>query len=91
MNTDDMITTLQTCHMAVLKLERICKDCPYKNYNDCIAKVREDIITALTPITVKRRIEETEWNVCSNCDGHLIHKWNYCPYCGRKVKWNETN
>ena len=91
MNTDDMITALQACRADASGLAMVCKDCPYKNYDDCITRLREDVITALTPITVKRRIEKTEWNVCSNCNGHLIHKWNYCPYCGRKVKWSEIN
>ena len=40
-------------------------------------------------VKVEKRKEETEWNVCSNCGGHLISKWTFCPYCGRTVKWDE--
>lgn len=36
--------------------------------------------------------EETRtWTVCGNCSQHLISKWLWCPYCGRKVKWDGTN
>lgn len=36
-----------------------------------------------------REQEETHtWTVCGNCSQHLISKWLWCPYCGRKVKWN---
>ena len=39
------------------------------------------------PVEPKKQIEEAEWIVCGNCNKHLIHKWKYCPYCGRSVKW----
>lgn len=41
------------------------------------------------PIKVERHMEETEWNVCGNCGSHVIHKWAYCPYCGKRLKWDE--
>lgn len=41
------------------------------------------------PIKVERRMEETEWNVCGNCGSHVIHKWAYCPYCGKRLKWDD--
>lgn len=35
-----------------------------------------------------REQEETRiWTVCGNCSQHLISKWLWCPYCGRKVQW----
>lgn len=38
-----------------------------------------------------KQIEENEWTVCGHCRKHLISKWMFCPYCGRKVKWNESD
>lgn len=36
-----------------------------------------------------REQEETRtWIVCGNCSQHLISKWLWCPYCGRRVKWD---
>ena len=57
-------------------------DSYYGILNDAISMLKEQ-----EAVGVKRRVEETEWNVCGNCGGHLIHKWQFCPYCGRTAKW----
>lgn len=41
------------------------------------------------PIAPKQQEETHMWTVCGNCSQHLISKWMYCPYCGRKVKWDD--
>lgn len=41
------------------------------------------------PIAPKKQEETCIWTVCGNCSRHLISMWAYCPYCGRKVKWDE--
>ena len=30
-----------------------------------------------------------QWIVCGNCYGKMHGIYDYCPWCGRKVKWNE--
>lgn len=54
---------------------------------ECKADLTQDALELLKeqePVKVIKRVEETEWNVCSNCGGHIISKWNWCPYCGKK-------
>ncbi len=69
-----------------------CDLCPYDSIDlRCRAKLRNDVMTLLKeqePVKAVRRVEETEWNVCSNCGSHIISKWKWCPYCGRAVKWD---
>ena len=50
---------------------------------DALALLKEQ--EAVEP---KKQIEETEWIVCGHCNGHIIHKWKFCPSCGRSVKWD---
>lgn len=80
-----------------------CDDCPYDNdfncigcdivLRDAIALLKDQEPRVLTleqePIKVERHMEETEWNVCGNCGSHVIHKWAYCPYCGKRLKWDD--
>lgn len=65
--------------------------CPYWQDAHCSKTLAADAIALLKeqePAKVEKRKEEAEWNVCSNCGGHLIHKWSYCPSCGREVSWD---
>lgn len=48
-----------------------------------------ELLKEQEPIKVERHMEETEWNVCGNCGSHVIHKWAYCPYCGKRLKWDD--
>lgn len=88
-------------HLKELTVGKTCYECPYCGDNPCeiqlianaIALLKEQEPRVLTleqePIKVERRMEETEWNVCGNCGSHVIHKWAYCPYCGKRLKWDE--
>ena len=29
-------------------------------------------------------------NVCPNCDEMIEEAWDYCPYCGQKIKWEQN-
>jgi len=29
------------------------------------------------------------WFRCGNCEEPLYGPWNYCPKCGRRVKWDD--
>lgn len=62
-----------------------------KRMPSCPMKENEPRVLTLEqePIKVERHMEETEWNVCGNCGSHVIHKWAYCPYCGKRLKWDD--
>lgn len=64
------------------KLESRMPSCPMKDAEPMVLTLEQE------PIKVERHMEETEWNVCGNCGSHVIHKWAYCPYCGKRLKWD---
>lgn len=54
-----------------------------------IAKDALALLKEQDAVEPKKQIEETEWIVCGHCNGHIIHKWKFCPSCGRQVKWDD--
>lgn len=65
------------------------KDGPGFGYA-CRESLMRDALVALKEqeAVEPREQEETRtWIVCGNCFQHLISRWLWCPYCGRKVKW----
>lgn len=88
---DEVMQWLGTCVSG-------CEDgCPYEYKNlvsrvECKADLMRDTLALLKgqeAVKPVKRIEENEWTVCGYCHEHLISKWMFCPYCGRKVKWND--
>ena len=66
------------------------EDCPYKGMCLCAMALHLDVLALLKEqeaVKPVKQIEENEWTVCGHCRKHLISKWMFCPYCGRKVKW----
>ncbi len=56
--------------------------------------VLKDILALLKEQEAKRPVLHEKngyWNyVCPTCgsrDEELFYEWNYCPFCGRAVKW----
>ena len=90
----DREKVLRGLECCIDPLKARCPECPYYPCYDedtTSEKLLADALVLLKgqkPVKVVRRIEETEWNVCINCGGHIISKWKWCPYCGRKVKWD---
>lgn len=62
-----------------------------------VTLIRDGIPDALTalreqePIKPREQEETRTWTVCGNCSQHLISKWLWCPYCGKRVKWDGDN
>lgn len=75
----------------------VCRKCPYvdeweEGEGACTAHLAANALVLLqeSDAVEPREQEETRtWTVCGNCSNHLISKWLWCPYCGRKVKWND--
>ncbi len=89
---EKVIKGLECCCVYIEK----CDECPYMAARDerliwCHGREMEKDALALLKeqdaIEPKKQIEEAEWIVCGHCNGHIIHKWKFCPSCGRKVKW----
>lgn len=52
--------------------------------DDALALLREQ--EPVKPIAEGKR--PYRWFRCGNCEEPLYGPWNYCPKCGRKVKWD---
>ena len=80
--------------------ETICaSQCPYKGQCDdggyYYSKAIEDAISRLKaqePVDVGNRIKAggcvLDYYECGFCNNAIKKPWNYCPFCGRGVKWN---
>ena len=80
--------------------ESLCYKCPYKVKDECengtyyYSKAIEDAITLLQENeAVKPELRMSkhgfkQWIVCGNCYGKIRGLYDYCPWCGRKIKWN---
>lgn len=78
-----------------------CTECPYLEVNGCIPRLYDHAIALLR----KQEPDETRFVHrysrsgvyvdlllhCEKCDGTIENHTilNYCPWCGRKVKWND--
>lgn len=91
---DKIINGLQCCHQIN---QTECFKCSYARGNGCTYALMGDILTMLKE--QKPVVDIDTWK-CGNCghtlehqellgDNVLFHEhYNYCPECGRKVKWN---
>lgn len=82
--------------------ESCCK-CPYRRYDFvpdvCCAELMKDALELLKghePVQFKVTRQDKSypfWDaVCTGCGyktSTVKDYWNYCPVCGRKVKWDE--
>ena len=78
-----------------------CKSCPYKHVNGCVDQVLEDALELLKAQEPVKPVVDVDTWTCGNCrhtlehqellgDNVLFHEqYDYCPMCGRKVKWDE--
>ena len=50
---------------------------------------KEQLIEALTKQKPKSPVVMDLFLVCGSCEKDILRRYNYCPYCGQKVDWNE--
>ena len=76
-----------------------CNKCPYYNQYDCNHWLMRDALFMLKKQeAIEPHLDVDEWK-CGNCGHDLEHQemlgdnvlfheqYNYCPRCGRAVKW----
>ena len=79
-----------------------CDLCPYDSIDlRCRSKLHEDVIALLKAQESAKPVVDIDTWKCENCghtlehqellgDNVLFHEqYNFCPECGRKVKWYE--
>lgn len=76
----------------------LCSGCRY--YDPDNARCQKDLmrdalelLEAQEPVKPELRMSKwgfKQWLICGACGGTITFKVTYCPYCGRKVKWNEN-
>ena len=77
-----------------------CRDCPYyKNcdiFDDYLSgTLLKDVLEVLKeqrpikPVCFEHRRTRNKYQ-CGNCGSSEVFKeWEYCPWCGRELKWDE--
>ena len=93
-NRETVIKGLECCSQMS---GEFCRKCPYEDEckEESLAGSAHLAADALTLLQESDAIEPQEqeetriWTVCGNCSQHLISKWLWCSYCGRKIKWND--
>lgn len=99
---EKVIKGLECCIGSGIEDTPGCEDCPYNDMGDTCERIRplyEDAIALLkAQEPVKPVVDIDTWK-CGNCghtlehqellgDNVLLHEcYNFCPECGRKVKW----
>ena len=84
MNREEMILALRYCFLD----EGKCEDCPMVDSDDeeCRDKLIKRIIYKLE---AESPIYKNDMPFCGECKYALARTTNYCPKCGRKVKWDD--
>ena len=87
MNKDKVIKGLECCTFILGK--RKCNECPYQKDNGCY-QLQDDFHTLLKEQeAVKPKIDAFGHPYCPKCKILVYETWEFCPHCGREMKWNE--
>ena len=86
----DIEKDIRSLRICFFEEQGECEDCFYygaSDFNsDCREKLIKDIIYKLEP---QEPIYKNDMPFCGECKYALARTTNYCPKCGRKVKWND--
>jgi len=77
-----------------------CRKCPYEHEcrstdlsfgiphlaADALALLQEQ--EPIRPELCMSKHGFRQWIVCGNCYGKMRGLYDYCPWCGKKIKWN---
>ena len=96
-NKEKVIKGLKCC---VAMSGDMCRECPYGH--ECrgvdlpygMSHLAADALTLLQsqePVKPELRMSKygfRQWIVCGNCYEKMRGLYDYCPWCGKKIKWN---
>lgn len=100
---EKVIKGLEICVNKVLR-KNDCNECPYEIDGDCCAiNLTNDALILLKEQDVVKPYIDIDEAKCSICKVKLTRQellgddvlfedfFDYCPHCGRKVKWDELS
>ena len=78
------------CHVNLFK----CHDCPYVDaihpgWGCHLEELIADALALLKEQEPVRPIRLENWWKCPSCSGNIVANMNYCPRCGKAVKWDD--
>lgn len=59
-------------------------ECPYRDDCDQMLLDAMELLKEQDPV---KPIRLENWWKCSSCSGNIVANMNYCPRCGKAVKW----
>lgn len=90
---EKVIYSIERC---VSHVPDACRDCSYDNYgeyNACVDKMLRDALELLKeqePVKPNVRwVKGVSGGTCPKCLDWVQRSYNYCPFCGQAVKWND--
>ena len=92
-NREKVISGLEWC-----LFKTGCNGCPYRNDCDDGTNMEKDalaLLKAQEPVEYVVHCKNADFSngtefACGECGGSLLHKRvNYCPWCGKAVKWDD--
>ena len=73
------------------KDELNCEDCPYYNKENCCYLKKDILEYLLSHEDIEKQISDTYWRYkCINCGKEVNSSFEYCPYCGNKLNWENA-
>lgn len=89
LDRESVITHLQIIHTwAEFAREHDLQFFTAKHLED-IVQWTDDALELLKEQESVKPIRLENWWKCPSCSGNIVANMNYCPGCGRKVKWND--
>ena len=94
-----IIELLECEHQCILRnshgdCTHDCENCDLVRDDYELHEMYMDAITILKaqePIAPKcgHNVGVGWWYACGACNGEIVRSDDYCPHCGRKVKWDD--
>lgn len=89
---ESVIIGLRNCKPSWFTVEKCNNDsCPYNRFGHenggCVDHLIDDVLELLKEQEPVKPIRLENWWKCPYCSGNIVANMNYCPRCGKELKW----